>query len=267
MGSRCGKSCCSCAGRYGEEDDLVHRKTKRGDTFQFQVQIFGSPPVGSPPCTKGPPQNVAGWFMWCTLKNNYADPDNANIGQATTGTSTPPTQIVYIQPLSGIVQITFSPLVTYALPDTPSRLRYDVQVQDPSGNIFTVEEGDVTVTPDVTRAIAPSYAPPIVETGVQRVYSGQPPVLMPPGTTTYAYPTTTSVTVIPIISGDNGKYTIIAGLGCTGSSPVLVTAPGGGSIQDPQAPTTFSTGTVSLTQAGETVNYQWDITALQLRLV
>ena len=121
----------------------------RGDTFIFQVQVL-QPPAGAPPGTPPVPTNITGWFLWFTAKYTYVDPDSRAVSALTSASSA----VTITQPVSGTVVITMPPIATYAFPDGPVKLVYDVQGKDTSGNIYTIETGTITVYPDVTRAIA-----------------------------------------------------------------------------------------------------------------
>jgi len=131
------------------------REMFRGDTFVFDVQVLRVPP-GSPRGTQPLPVNITGWYMWWTLKSHYGDPDNQAIAQSTSTPSSTPAGggITFTLPLVGKAEITMASLATRQFPDGNTKLVYDVQVRDPSGNIFTVERGILVVSPDVTQAIS-----------------------------------------------------------------------------------------------------------------
>lgn len=139
---------------WGEEcrcdPSVVFRRMKRGDTLQFQIQVYQPAPASSAP------QSLIGWFLQFTAKRWYADQDSQAIAVSKT-TGVAPNVITFpFGAQTGIVQVSVGPLNTITLQDGKVRLVYDVQAIDPVGNVTTVEEGRLLVTPDVTRATVPS---------------------------------------------------------------------------------------------------------------
>ena len=130
---------------------MATRTVFRGDTLQFVVQVL-QVPLGFPPDT--PPQvvNVTGWTFWFTVKKYFADPDNVAVfqGKSTDGSGT----VTITDAPNGKVTLTLPASATLNYPDSVVQLVYDVQGKDTSGNIYTVDSGSVSVSPDVTRAIA-----------------------------------------------------------------------------------------------------------------
>ena len=139
----------------------MRRKATRGDTVQFQVQVFQpAPPVGFQPQSTQPakvPQNIAGWYAWATLKYQWPDVDAQAIAQVTSlPRGTPPGgSIVFTEAGSGIMLVTFPPFATQSFPDGEFDVVYDVQTQDTSSPVVTTtqERGVFTFSPDATRSI------------------------------------------------------------------------------------------------------------------
>lgn len=132
----------------------------RGDTLQFGVVVYAPTQFPSSQlgyctrCCEAPPQNLSGWFVWCTLKKYLPNPDLLAVAQVTSQPASFPLGggILVAAPLLGQAHVTIPPAATQGFPDSDVLLEYDVQTQDPSGNIFTVERGTVVVEPDVTNA-------------------------------------------------------------------------------------------------------------------
>jgi hypothetical protein len=133
---------------------------KRGDTLLYVDQVFRNPLTGryatSQPGRLPPPgmqpANLTGFTVWFTAKPETALPDAQAVfalDSATLG------GVVLTTAAVGIFTVTGSSLATIGFPDGPVRLRYDVQIKDTSGNVFTIETGRMVVTPDVTRSTTP----------------------------------------------------------------------------------------------------------------
>jgi hypothetical protein len=136
---------------WDEECDpsVVDRWMYRGDTLLFQVQVYQPPPASSAP------QNLTGWFLACMVKKQFADTDALAVAVSKT-TGVAPNIITFpFGAAAGIIQVSIGPLNTITLGDGITRLVYDIQCIDPSGNVTTVERGRLNVRPDVTRATAP----------------------------------------------------------------------------------------------------------------
>ena len=144
-------------------DDLKRRRAIRGDTLQFEVQVFlPVPSPGTAPAIVTPsyvPANITGWYMWATLKWQWPDVDTQAIAQVTSLPRSTPTggSIVFTLPLQGIALVTFPAFATtLSFPDSEVEVVYDVQVQDTTSPVpitTTVERGVITYAPDVTRSI------------------------------------------------------------------------------------------------------------------
>jgi hypothetical protein len=153
-----------------------HRRAFRGDSIIFivQVQEVLSQPYATPnmepadqpvavagrqvPHTPAVPQNLSGWYLWSTLKRQVPDPDSQAVAQVTSTPSSTPAGpnggIVLNAPAATYATVTYPPQATAPLEDAAVVLDYDVQAKDAAGNVYTVEIGDITVYPDVTRALS-----------------------------------------------------------------------------------------------------------------
>lgn len=93
---------------------------------------------------------IAGWSFWMTAKYDAGDADSAAVFQKVPINWTANTN--GNQTTAGVATCTLNPSDTSALPPYQVTLVYDVQAKDTSGNIFTIDSGTLTVTPDVTIA-------------------------------------------------------------------------------------------------------------------
>jgi hypothetical protein len=125
------------------------RKMRRGDAYVFDLQVFAPPPFPSPPGVIGPPQNITGWALTFTAKNNYADPDQAAVFNSNTANAL----ITLTQPTSGLAQVTLPAANTITFPDAPYKLLYDIQGINTLAQPVTVESGILIVYPDITRSL------------------------------------------------------------------------------------------------------------------
>src|SRR5579872_7247955 len=111
-----------------------------GDSRVWQATISNLTSTGLTSCT-----------FWLTVKRAITDPDasaifqklNASFTVVQNGNQTTP----------GIVQVTINPVDTSGIAEYGVSLVYDVQMKDSTGNIYTVDSGTLTLTPDVTQAI------------------------------------------------------------------------------------------------------------------
>jgi hypothetical protein len=140
-------------------------KIRRGDTLVFGVQVRKRPQLTFDTqveycarCPNGISVDLTGWFLWCTVKRTVSDPDQLAVAAVTTTPTSIPLGggIAWVARTAGQALVTVPALATRAFPDGVVRLVYDVQGQDPSGNLFTFDEGDILVRPDVTNAISHS---------------------------------------------------------------------------------------------------------------
>jgi hypothetical protein len=136
----------------------MDRTMARGDTLSYNAQVFQHPQTGryvsvdvlAQPPEGYAPANITGFKLWFTAKNNLQDADTQAVSQLSTTTS----GITITTPTVGQYSVAMPALATAAFPDGPVALFYDVQLMDGSGNIYTIDGGTLTVSPDVTRALA-----------------------------------------------------------------------------------------------------------------
>lgn len=91
---------------------------------------------------------IAGWSFWLTAKYDPNDADVNAVFQKvpadwalqSTGNAT----------TAGVTLCTIQPADTASLPAYEVSLFYDVQAKDTNGNIFTIDNGTLTVSADVT---------------------------------------------------------------------------------------------------------------------
>jgi hypothetical protein len=160
---------CAC------DPELVLRRSMRGDTLLFQVQVY-APGVMNPDGAESPlsralipgsralsaprpssvPQNLTGWFLQFTAKNQTSDQDSQAVAISKT-TGTTPNVITFPRgAAAGLVLVSVGSLNTITLADGPTRLVYDVIGVDGAGNRSTLERGLWTVRAGATRATSPS---------------------------------------------------------------------------------------------------------------
>lgn len=119
----------------------MDREFYRGDEYQFEVFVVDG---------KGARINLqvlAGLKVWFSAKRAHAQPDSLAVIALTNSSS------AIAVGASGKLTITIPPLATFGFPDAPDTLIYDIQYRHDSGGPYTVEAGNLTVKPDVTRAI------------------------------------------------------------------------------------------------------------------
>lgn len=114
---------------------------KRGDTFKTTLYVKD---------VNGSPQNVTGWIFWFTVKRFATDPDQNAIFQARSDDLSGAVTIDVA--VTGQVTVRMPAFSTRLFPDTPTRVVWDVQSKNVVGEIATVDEGKIKITPDVTRA-------------------------------------------------------------------------------------------------------------------
>ncbi len=126
---------------------LQQRSMSRGDSLSFLVPLVN-------PST-GAPLDLTGAKIWFTAKNNYVDPDIRAVIALDSDTVSGNGAVTILTPAtSGQARIDINPIATRAQPDGVVKLVYDVQVKDAAGFVTTVENGTLTIIPDVTRSIA-----------------------------------------------------------------------------------------------------------------
>jgi hypothetical protein len=111
-----------------------------GDTRVIQTTINNLTSSGLTSCT-----------FWLTCKRAATDPDSAAIFQKLNASFT--VDAVGNLTTPGVIHCTIAPADTATLAEYGVALVYDVQMKDSTGNIYTVDSGTLTLTPDVTQAI------------------------------------------------------------------------------------------------------------------
>jgi len=136
----------------------MDRTMRRGDTLFFLAQVFRDPITSqyvSAPQNMPPPgyvpADITAFKVWFTAKYNVVDQDPQAVSQLDNQLLG---GVVVSNATTGQYNVTMPPLVTRNFPDGDVVLVYDVQIEDASMRIFTVESGTLTVVPDVTRAIS-----------------------------------------------------------------------------------------------------------------
>ena len=122
-------------------------KRTRGDTIHITVSITQTVNGVTSPLP------LTGYTVWFTAKLQYSDPDNLAVFQKKSGlTNTDGSnQIDFTDINGGKVQVNIMPQDTANLIDDSTTLVCDVQVKDPTGEVFTPATGKLTITGDVTR--------------------------------------------------------------------------------------------------------------------
>ena len=205
---------------------LKFRRSKRGDTLFVDVQVHQRPTFNRPRPT--PPENVTGYFFWLTVKRNLSDPDSAAIAQVTNSSSTPAGgTFKLVSPPLGQVEFSVPPAATTGLAPFVARLFYDVQLQDFTGAIRTVEEGIWEVDGDVTETtVAPAPTPPTPINGV--IFVAGPATVVALPNAIYVTDVTGGNVVIDVPALGLGQTVgVIPALGDYGAHSVTVTSLGG----------------------------------------
>jgi len=94
---------------------------------------------------EGEPYDLAGCLLYFTAKRQYTDADSAAIFQKSVGSG-----ITITNPTQGLFTVAIAPLDTAALSKVKTILVWDLQLQDGSGKIYTLAQGNLVVNPDVT---------------------------------------------------------------------------------------------------------------------
>lgn len=130
-------------GRRGSLSDAMGTYAmKRGDTFKLP-DIYAK-------TSTGVTINLTGAKVWFTVKRAHAQFDTAAVHRADTTDGSG--HVTIADAASGRITAKMPAIATVGFADGKQGLVYDVQVKDSAGDIFTVDEGTITVTPDVTRA-------------------------------------------------------------------------------------------------------------------
>lgn len=107
----------------------------RGDTFAFNLAVTSA----------GAPFNLTGCSIRVTAKWDYANLDAAAVFTRTIGSG-----VTVTNAAGGLATVVIAPSNTSTLPANPVNLYYDIQVTDGSSNVYTVNSGILTVSPDVS---------------------------------------------------------------------------------------------------------------------
>ena len=110
----------------------------RGDTKYINI------PVTQP---NGTAYNLTGCSLWFTVKRHVGDVDALAVFQLTIGSG-----IAILSAAGGTAQVTITPALTASLVGNPDRLVYDVQLKSSTNEVFTIEQGTLTVKAGVTLA-------------------------------------------------------------------------------------------------------------------
>lgn len=108
----------------------------RGDTWELD---------GTVTAAAGGAQNLTGCKLWFTAKRSRSDADVSAVFQL----SSPSGGIAIVSAAAGTFRITVSPPHTSGL-TAKAVLYYDLQLEDASGNVYTLDSGTLTVNLDVT---------------------------------------------------------------------------------------------------------------------
>lgn len=135
------------------------RTMRRGDTLIFNDQAiinningeYGTvwPGEKTPPNTS--PVNITGYTITFTAKYEYALYDNQAVAQLDNMSLG---GVVITTAATGQFSVTMPNTATRTFADGPVSLVYDIQLVSGSGVVSTVEEGLLSVFPDVTRTVA-----------------------------------------------------------------------------------------------------------------
>lgn len=143
----------------GSAVTVVNRTTFRGDSLYFldtiytdivTQAIFSVPPLSNvTPPPNAVPLNLTGGKVTFTAKYYDTDFDQNAVWQLDTALLG---GVVITSAVGGKISVTGAPIKSYAFPDGPVNLVFDIQVIL-AGRVTTVEAGTLTVYPDITRAI------------------------------------------------------------------------------------------------------------------
>jgi hypothetical protein len=110
----------------------------RGDTPTFHIDIVDF---------NGDALDISSAYIWFTAKNGYSESDTDAVFQKTIGDG-----ITVTDARLGQLDIVLSTEDTDDIVDR-TNLKYDIQVKDVSGGIYTVSSGLLVVEPDITRRV------------------------------------------------------------------------------------------------------------------
>ncbi len=139
---------CGCSTCGDEVSTVKPFPLKRGDTLRLNVAVTIVPDGQTTPVVV----DVTGWTFWFTVKRYVQNFDDKSLFQAKTGDSTG--GITIVDAVNGKLLAKMDPIYTRNLADGPETLYFDLQAKDTAGIVTTIDEGQILVTPDVTRAIS-----------------------------------------------------------------------------------------------------------------
>lgn len=112
----------------------------RGDTNVYNLSVI----------RQNAPVNITDGKLWFTAKLDQDDPDSA--AYISLNSEDNPNQVMLVTPQQGKAQIVLVPADTDGL--TVTALWYDLQLQESTGVITTVQSGILKIQKDVTRSVA-----------------------------------------------------------------------------------------------------------------
>jgi hypothetical protein len=95
----------------------------------------------------GDPYELGGCLLWFTAKYRYTDADLDAVFQKSIGSG-----ITITNPTQGLFTVAILPADTLAVAKARTVLVWDLQVQDGSGKVYTLNSGSIVINPDVTNA-------------------------------------------------------------------------------------------------------------------
>jgi hypothetical protein len=112
-------------------------RIKRGRTKRWIVTVK----------VNGVPRDISGDGFWFTVKTRYSDADAAALFQLTNGNG-----ISKYDAPNGKILISVDPADTAGCPSQRTVYQYDLTMQYPTGETYTVSEGPFAVEPDITNS-------------------------------------------------------------------------------------------------------------------
>lgn len=94
----------------------------------------------------GAPLDLAPFRVTFTMKKRVSDSDAAvTVIQKDTVEGS-------VQTDANIVTVFLSPSDTEDFPDAAQRMLWDIQIVSAAGDVYTIDQGDILITPDITRS-------------------------------------------------------------------------------------------------------------------
>ncbi len=109
----------------------------RGDSTRIMSKVYDE--------DTGDPLDLAPFRAFFTMKQRVSDLDDAVtvIKKDTVQGS--------VQTSGNIITVFLAPTDTEGFPDVAQRYLWDIEIVSPAGDVYTVDDGDIVVRPDVTR--------------------------------------------------------------------------------------------------------------------